>query len=76
MEVSVITDRYDAAEFAKTSPFGLWVIAPKPARAIVRSLSLSHLERYDALEHHYVTGKKLPPLELSYTRVDGQRKNS
>ena len=76
VEVSVITDRYDAAEFAQSYPFGLWVIAPKPARAIVRSLSVSQLEHYDWLEQHYITGKKLPPLNLSYTPVNAPHEDS
>ena len=66
VEVSVITDRYDAAEFARPYHFGLWVISPKPARAIVRSTSLTQLEYYDKLEQFYVTGKTLEPLNLSY----------
>ena len=76
VEVSVITDRYDAAEFAQAYHFGLWVIAPKPARAIVRSLSVSQLERYDWLEQHYITGQKLPPLNLSYTPVNAPQEDS
>lgn len=70
VEVSVITDRYDAAEFARPYYYGLWVISPKPARAIVRSLDISQLKYYDALERNYITGKKLPPLNLSYTPVN------
>jgi hypothetical protein len=76
VEVSVITDRYEAATFAATYHFGLWVISPKPARAIVRSLSVSLLERYDQLEQHYITGKKLPPLNLSYTPVNAPQEDS
>lgn len=76
VEVSVITDRYDAAEFAQQYSFGLWVIAPKPARAIARSLFVSQLERYDWLEQHYITGKKLPPLNLSYTPVNAPQEDS
>ena len=76
VEVSVITDRYEAATFAATYHFGLWVISPKPARAIVRSLSVSMLERYDQFEQHYITGKKLPPLNLSYTLVNAPQEDS
>lgn len=76
VEVSVITDRYEAATFAATYHFGLWVISPKPARAIVRSLSVSLLERYDQLEQHYITGKRLPPLNLSYTPVNAPQEDS
>ncbi len=76
VEVSVITDRYEAATFAATYHFGLWVISPKPARAIVRSLSVTLLERYDRLEQHYITGPKLPPLNLSYTPVNAPQEDS
>ena len=76
VEVSVITDRYEAALFALSCPFGLWVVSPKPARAIVRSLSVSLLERYDQLEQHYITGKKLPPLNLSYTPVNAPQEDA
>lgn len=65
VEVSVITDRYDAAEFARLHPFNLWVISPRPARAIARSTSVMQLKRYNDLEQHYVTGKKLPLLNIS-----------
>lgn len=76
VEISAITDRYDAAEFARLHHFGLWVVSPKPARAIVRSLSISQLEFYDKLEQHYITGKKLPPLNLSYTPVNAPQEDS
>lgn len=76
VEVSVITDRYDAAEFVQSYYFGLWVISPKPARAIVRSTSLSQLKYYDKLEQHYITGKKLPPLNLSYTPLNPPQEDS
>lgn len=76
VEVSVITDRYEAALFALNFPFGLWVISPKPARAIVRSTSAFRLERYDFLEQNYVTGPKLPPLNLSYTPVNAPQEES
>lgn len=66
VEVSVITDRYDAAEFARPYHFGLWVISPKPARAIVRSVSIEQLKCYDKLEQHYIEGPKLGPLNLTY----------
>lgn len=65
IEVSVITDRYDAAEFAAMHHYGIWVISPRPARAIARSLSISQLNRYNELEQHYVSGKKLPLLNIS-----------
>ena len=76
VEVSVFTDRYEAALFALSCPFGLWVVSPKPARAIVRSLSTFRLERYDLLEQHYVTGPKLSPLNLSYTPVNETQEDS
>lgn len=67
VEVSVITDRYDAAEFAATYHFGLWVISPRPARAIARSLATNQLKRYNELEQHYISSKKLPLLNISET---------
>ena len=67
VEVSVITDRYDAAMFAATYHFGLWVISPRPARAIARSLATNQLKRYNDLEQHYITSKKLPLLNISET---------
>ena len=72
----MITDRYEAALFALTCPFGLWVVSPKPARAIARNLSVFRLERYDLLEQHYVTGPKLRPLNLSGTPVDEPQEDS
>lgn len=75
VEVSVITDRYDAAEFARPYSFGIWVIAPRPARAIVRSASVSQLKRYDWLEQNYITSNKLPPLNLSYTPVNAPQED-
>ena len=76
VEVSVITDRYEAALFALSCPFGLWVVSPKPARAIARNLSIFRLERYDLLEQHYVTGPKLRPLNLSGTPADESQEDS
>lgn len=75
VEVSVITDRYDAAEFARPYSFGIWVIAPRSARAIVRSASVSQLKRYDWLEQNYITSNKLPPLNLSYTPVNAPQED-
>ena len=72
VEVSVITDRYAAAEFARSYRFGLWVISPKPARGIVRSLDLAQLEYYDKLEQSYITGPKFVPLNLSYNPPETQ----
>lgn len=76
VEVSVITDRYEAALFALSCPFGLWVVSPKPARAIARNLSIFRLERYDLLEQHYITGPKLRPLNLSGTPADESQEDS
>ncbi len=67
IEVSVITDRYDAAEFARLHPFNLWVISPRPARAIARSTSMVQLQRYNDIERHYITDNKLPLLNISET---------
>ena len=67
MEVSVITDRYEAAMFAATYHFGLWVISPRPARAIARSLATTQLMRYNDIEQHYATGKKLRLLNITET---------
>ena len=72
VEVSVITDRYDAAEFARLHPFNLWVISPRPARAIARSTSVMQLKRYNELEQHYVTGKKLPLLNISEEPLENE----
>ncbi len=72
VEVSVITDRYVAAEFARGYYHGLWVIAPKPARAISRSLTIAQLEYYDKLEQHYVTGPKFVPMNLRYNPLETQ----
>ena len=67
VEVSVITDRYDAAEFAATYHYGLWVISPRPARAIARSMAKNQLKRYNDLEEHYITSNKLPSLNILET---------
>ena len=72
IEVSVITDRYEAAEFAATYHFGLWVISPRPARAIARSLATNQLKRYNALEQHYITSKKLPLLNITETPFEAE----
>lgn len=72
----MITDRYDAAEFARPYHFGLWVIAPKAARAIVRSICTSQLECYDWIEQHFITGKKLPPKNSSYTPVNATQEET
>ena len=74
--VSVTTDRYDAAEFARGYSFGMWVISPRPARAIARSLSLSQLKHYDRLEQSYITEDRLPPLNLSYTPINAPQEES
>lgn len=65
VEVSVITDRYAAAEFAATYHFGLWVVSPRPARAIARSMATNQLKRYNDLEQHYISNRKLPLLNIS-----------
>lgn len=70
VEVSVITDRYEAAMFAATYHFDLWVISPRPARAIARSLATNQLMRYNNLEQHYATGKKLRLLNITETPLE------
>ena len=55
VEVSVITDRYDAADFAQAHYLGLWVISPKAARNIVCSCAKIQLEKYDKLKEFYIT---------------------